>query len=102
MRAQQFSSCELQLWQFASCELQFNQSVSCELWVKNKAASWESYQSSLSVYIISSLHVKESKSNKVKCMFQLRYTPESNRKIYYDSNRNELEKQASIYANIDW
>ena len=34
-------------------------------------------------------------------MFQLRYTPESNRKIYYDSNRNELEKQASIYANID-
>ena len=29
------------------------------------------------------------------------YTYESNCKIYYDLNGNELENYASIYANID-
>ena len=35
-------------------------------------------------------------------MFQLLYTPESNRKIYCDLSGNELEKYASSYANIDY
>ena len=34
-------------------------------------------------------------------MFQLWYTPEYHPKIYCDLNGNELEKYASIYANID-
>ena len=29
------------------------------------------------------------------------YTPESNRKIYCDFNRNELEKYPSIFAKVD-
>ena len=78
--------------------------MSCELWLNNQAVSRESYQSALFwVCIISSLHVKQSKSNKVISIiiFPLWYTPESNHKIYCDLSGNEHEKYASIYANID-
>ena len=34
-------------------------------------------------------------------IFRLRYTPESNRKIYCDLNGNELEKYANICAYTD-
>ena len=105
--------CEPNNFRVASCESGNLRDVSyrsTSLWV----ASWELIirlrvgshislhyiKSALSVHIISYLDVKQSKSNKVINIFQLRYTPESNRKIYFDLNGNELEKYARIYANI--
>ena len=58
MWAQQYASCKPWL-------KQIKQSISCELRINNQAVSNELYQSTLSVYITSSLHVKENKSNKV-------------------------------------
>ena len=106
--------CEPNNFRVASCESGNLRDVSyrsTSLWV----ASWELIirlrvgshislhyiKSALSVHIISYLDVKQSKSNKVINIFQLWYTPESNRKIYFDLNGNELEKYTSIYANID-
>ena len=66
--------------------------VICELWatIQPVCKLWAvSYY--MSVDIISSMHVQQSK----------RYTPESKRKIYCDLNGNELEKYESIYATID-
>ena len=105
--------CEPNNFRVASCESGNLRDVSyrsTSLWV----ARWELIirlrvgshislhyiKSALSVHIISYLDVKQSKSNKVINIFQLRYTPESNRKIYFDLNGNELEKYARIYANI--
>ena len=34
-------------------------------------------------------------------IMQVWYTPEGNRKIYCDLDGNQLEKYASIYANLD-
>ena len=75
------------LW-FASCELIIR------LWVGSRI-SLHYIKSSLSVYIISSLYAKQSKSNEVIIPITI-YTPESNRKIYSDLNAKELEKYASI------
>ena len=95
MQAQQFSNCKQRL--IVGCELQFSQSGICELLVNNLAVSRNScqsvlHQSVLSFYIISNLQLKKSKINKVIDVFQSRYTSNSNHKIYYDLNGDELEK----------
>ena len=61
--------------------------VSCEFIIRlcvRSSISLHYITPTLSVYIISSLHVKQSKSNKILwyTVFQLWYTPVSNRKIY--------------------
>ena len=64
-----------------SCGLQFSHSVSCKLWVGSRVRLWVGsrislhyIKSALSVKIISSLHVKRSKSNNVIDIFHLRAT----------------------------
>ena len=84
----------LVICEFARCK------VIIQLWVESRI-SLDYIKSALSIYIVSSLRVKQSKSNKVMWyIFQLWYTPESNRKIYCDLNGNELEKYANVYPNI--
>ena len=67
-------------------------------------------KSELSVYIISIVHLRQSKNNKAIHIFHypiatysynLGHTPESNHEIYYDLIGNELGEYASGYASID-
>ena len=70
------------------CELQAV--INIRLWV-GSLISLHYIKSALSIYIISSLHVKQSKSNKV-----IWYIIQ-----YCDLSGNELEKYAIIYPNIE-
>ena len=70
-----------------------------KLWVGSRISLYY-INSALSAYQ-SSLRVKKVKAITEYDIFQLWYTPESNPKIYYNLNENELEKYASISANID-
>ena len=77
--------CESNNFRVASCHSGDLRVGSCELWVNNQAVSWESYQSLLYQVCITGLH----------------YTTESNLKIGFGLNGNELEIYASIYRHID-
>ena len=80
-RVAQYNSTSL--W-FASC------GFIIKLWI-GSLISLHYIKSAFSVYIISSLHVKQSKKNKV-----IWYIPFT----IYSWIENEMEKNASIYANI--
>ena len=97
-------SCDFANLQVSSYNLTGLWVVSCELimklWVGSRISLYY-ISSALSAYIISSLRVKKVKAITAYDIFQLWYTPGSNPKIYCNLNENELEKYASIYANID-
>ena len=97
-------SCDSGNLQVSSYNLTSLWVVSCELimklWVGSRISLYN-INSALSAYIISSLRVKKVKAITAYDTFQLWYTPESNPKIYCNLNENELEKCASIYANVD-
>ena len=78
--------------------------TSCELIIRllvGSRISLHYFKSALLIYIISSLHVKQSKSNKVMWYISIMIYTCDLHLIYCDLNGNELEKYASIYANID-
>ena len=103
--------CELNNFRVASCcsgNLRVVSYNSTSLWIELIIRLWVGscislryIKSAVSVYIISSLHVKQSKRNKVIWFILIMvYTWEQPR-IYCDLNGNELEKSAGIYANKD-
>ena len=97
-------SCDSGNLQVSSYNLTSLWVVSCELiiklWVGSRITLYY-INLALSAYIISSLRVKKVKAITAYDTFQLWYTPESSPKIYCNLNENELEKYASIYANVD-
>ena len=97
-------SCDSGNLQVSSYNLASLWVVSCELiiklWVGSRISLYY-INLALSAYIIQSVRVKKVKAITEYNIFQLWYTPESNPKIYYNLNENELEKYASISANID-
>ena len=97
-------SCDSGNLQVSSYNLASLWVVSCELiiklWVGSRISLYY-INLALSAYIIPSVRVKKVKAITEYNIFQLWYTPESNPKIYYNLNENELEKYASISANID-